>query len=144
LICPPQRAGSRSGLLSMPAVSHRARTAWGWAWIPEVKATATAPRRPGRWVKAREDAAAPIGLHECRHTAASWMNAAGVNPKVASVLMGHSTPARAAAAAAGAAQITLGLYTHGLPGDLELAREKLDAWIADAIAPRAATLWSVS
>jgi integrase len=79
LICPP-RKGSSSGLLSMPGVARRARAAWGWEWID------------GSWVQKREDALEPIGLHECRHTAASWMNAAGVNPKVASILMGHSRP----------------------------------------------------
>lgn len=62
------------------------------------------------------------------------MNAAGVNPKVASYLMGHSTPERAAAAAAGAPGITLGRYTHMLPGDLERAREQLDGYLAERLA----------
>lgn len=69
----------------------------------------------------------PIGLHESRHTAASWLNAAGVNPKVPSGLMGHSTPERAAAS--GAAGITLSRYTHTLPGDVERAREQLDPYL---------------
>jgi integrase len=120
LICPPRRHGV-SGLLSMPGVARRARVAWGWAW------------EDGVWQKARDDAREPIGLHECRHTAASWMNAAGVNPKIASILMGHSTPERAAAAAAGAASITLSRYTHALPGDFEHARDRLDSFIANAL-----------
>ena len=62
------------------------------------------------------------------------MNAAGVNPKVASLLMGHSTPERAAAAAAGAAGITLRRYTHALPGDLERARDQLDDFIGASLA----------
>ena len=45
----------------------------------------------------------PISLQESRHTAATWLDAAGVPPKIASVLMGHATPARQP----GAAQITL-------------------------------------
>jgi hypothetical protein len=61
-------------------------------------------------------------------------DAAGVNPTIASLLMGHSTPERAAAAAAGAAGITLGRYTHALPGDLERARDQLDDFIAAALA----------
>jgi integrase len=109
LVCPP-RHESRSGLLSFPGVARRARRVWA------------------------ERELEAIGLHECRHTAASWMNAAGVNPKIASVLMGHSTPERAAAAAAGAAGITLRRYTHALPGDLERARDQLDDFIAAALA----------
>jgi integrase len=34
----------------------------------------------------------PIGLHESRHTAATWLDHAGVSSKVASTLMGHNTP----------------------------------------------------
>jgi Phage integrase family len=34
----------------------------------------------------------PIGLHEARHTAATWLDHAGVSPKVVSQLMGHKTP----------------------------------------------------
>lgn len=121
LLCPPRHL-SASGLLSMPGVARRARAAWGWEWVAKTKT----------WARS-EGALEPIGLHECRHTAASWMNAAGVNPKIASILMGHSTPERAAAAAAGAASITLSRYTHALPGDLERAREQLDAYIATAL-----------
>lgn len=43
----------------------------------------------------------PITLQECRHTAASWLDAAGVSPKVASVLMGHAVQQRRAYPAAG-------------------------------------------
>ncbi len=135
LICPPRWNGA-SGLLSMTGVARRARTAWGWEWQPGRRGA------PGAWIPAGDDALQPIGLHECRHTAASWMNAAGVNPKLASILMGHSTPERAAAAAAGAASITLSRYTHVLPGHLELARDQLNAFIDPTEAPR--TLWSTS
>ena len=64
----------------------------------------------------------PITLQEARHTAATWLDAAGVRPKVASVLMGHSTPERQL----GAAPITLARYTHALPEDIERARKH--AW----------------
>jgi integrase len=59
-----------------------------------------------------------------RHTAATWLDHAGVSPKVASELMGHKTPEYQA----GAATITLRRYTHTLPGELERARDLLDAF----------------
>ena len=75
-----------------------------------------APARRGR-----RGGLTPITLQESRHTAATWLDAAGVPPKIASVLMGHATPARQP----GAAQITLARYTHTLPEDIEDARTKL-------------------
>jgi integrase len=80
--------------------------------------------------RSRADALEPIGLHECRHTAATWLDAAGASPKVASVLMGRETPE----ARAGAAPITLRRYTHMLPDAMERARRQLDAFIAEALA----------
>jgi integrase len=77
-----------------------------------------------RWTKL---GLAPIGLHEARHTAATWMDHAGVSPKVASQLMGHKTPEYQP----GAAPITLRRYTHTLPGELERARDLLDRFIAE-------------
>jgi hypothetical protein len=41
--------------------------------------------------------------------------------------MGHATPARQA----GAAQITLARYTHAPPEDMEVARKKLAAYLAN-------------
>ena len=69
----------------------------------------------------------PIGLHESRHTAATWLDHAGVSPKVASTLMGHKTPEYQP----GAASITLRRYTHTLPGELERARDLLDRFLAE-------------
>jgi integrase len=68
----------------------------------------------------------PIGLHEARHTAATWLDHAGVSPKVASQIMGHKTPDYQP----GAAAITLRRYTHTLPGELERARDVLDQFFA--------------
>ena len=48
----------------------------------------------------------PIGLHECRHTFASLMIAAGVNAKALSTYIGHSS-----------IQITLDRYGHLMPGN---------------------------
>jgi len=50
------------------------------------------------------------------------MDAAGVSPKVASVLMGRQP---------GAASITLARYTHTMPDAIEIARALLDRWLLD-------------
>jgi Phage integrase family len=73
-----------------------------------------------------------ITAHECRHTCASWLDAAGVRPVIVSQLMGHAAPVRQI----GAAQITQERYTHVLPGELERGRERFDRWLADAAAAR--------
>ena len=69
-------------------ITERAMVAWGW------KETANPDRQAGApacvWVKARQDALEPITLHECRHTFASLMIAAGVNAKALSTYMGHA------------------------------------------------------
>lgn len=60
----------------------------------------------------------PITLHECRHTYASLMIAAGVNFKALSDFMGHSDIA-----------ITLDRYGHLLPGAGDEAAELLDEYL---------------
>lgn len=72
----------------------------------------------------------PIGLQDSRHTAATWLDHAGVSPKVASVFMGHKVPKRQP----DAAPITLRRYTHILPGELERARDQLNAFLAERAA----------
>lgn len=61
----------------------------------------------------------PILLHECRHTFASMMIAAGVNPKALSTYLGHSSIA-----------ITLDRYGHLMPGSEADAAARLDAYLA--------------
>jgi integrase len=100
LVCPPRRA-AELGLLHTGGLTTRVEKAW------------------------KAKGLTPIGLHECRHTAATWLDAAGVSPKVASVLMGHATPDRQP----GAAEITLARYTHVMPDAIEVARVQLDAWL---------------
>jgi len=90
-----------------------------------------AQRARQRWPSA---GLAAITLQECRHSAATWLDAAGISPKVASVLMGHSVPQRQP----GAAQITLARYTHALPEDIERARQQLADYLAAAQAQTAA------
>lgn len=103
LVCPPHAFWATSGLLNTGWVATRAGKIWATANL------------------------SPITLQEARHTAATWLDAAGVRPKVASVLMGHSTPERQP----GAASITLARYTHALPADIERARGQLSAYLAE-------------
>lgn len=63
----------------------------------------------------------PIGLHECRHTYASYMIAAGVNIKALSTYMGHA-----------GVQITLDRYGHLLPGAEQEAMGLLDDYLRRA------------
>lgn len=88
--------------------------------------TATRPFDP-EGVQARADKAwkaaslARITLHECRHTFASLMIAAGVNAKALSVYMGHSS-----------INITLDRYGHLMPGNEDEAAALLDAYLERA------------
>jgi integrase len=99
-VCPP-RQRSESRMLQLGSVTRRVRPVWAAEGLE------------------------PIGLHESRHTAATWLDHAGVSPKVASTLMGHKTPEYQP----GAASIRLRRYTHTLPGELERARDLLDAFL---------------
>jgi len=62
-----------------------------------------------------------ITLHECRHTFASPMIAAGVNAKALSTYMGHAN-----------ISITLDRYGHLMPGNEDEAAELLDAYLVRA------------
>jgi integrase len=59
-----------------------------------------------------------ITLHECRHTFASLMIAAGVNAKQLSVYMGHAN-----------ISITLDRYGHLMPGAEAEAASLLDSYL---------------
>ncbi|MFL5820225.1 MAG: tyrosine-type recombinase/integrase [Solirubrobacteraceae bacterium] len=73
--------GRRKGAFSAEALLKRSRTAWNRAGLR------------------------PIGLHECRHTYAAFMIAAGVNAKALCSYMGHSS-----------ITVTLDRYGHLMPG----------------------------
>jgi integrase len=62
-----------------------------------------------------------ITLHECRHSFASLMIAAGVNAKALSTYMGHANIG-----------ITLDTYGHLMPGNEEEAAGLLDAYLERA------------
>lgn len=81
---------------------------------------ATAWKRMNKKRKVAElEPIARIGLHECRHTFASLMIAAGVNAKALSTYMGHSS-----------ITITLDSYGHLMPGAQSEAAELLDGYLA--------------
>ncbi len=61
----------------------------------------------------------PITLHQCRHTAASLMIAAGANPKALSAVMGHAS-----------IEITFNRYGHLMPGSEDHVGELLEGWLA--------------
>lgn len=76
------------------------------------------------WERAQEEGRDPrvlarITLHECRHTFASLMIAAGVNAKALQTFMGHSS-----------IQVTFDLYGHLMPGSEAEAAALLDAYLA--------------
>jgi integrase len=119
LLCPGRKPGGRnSGMLSFEGLQKRVDD----TWEPKDKHGRPTDEKVGERITA----------HECRHTCASWLDAAGVRPVLVSQLMGHAVPARQT----GAAQITQERYTHALPGDLERACEQFDRWLADATAAR--------
>ena len=64
----------------------------------------------------------PITLHECRHTFASLMIAAGVNAKALSTYMGHAS-----------VMITLDRYGHLMPGNEREAAGLLDAFLSRSL-----------
>jgi integrase len=67
------------------------------------------------WRKAK---LSPIGLHECRHTFASILIAAGVNAKALSTYLGHSS-----------IQITLDRYGHLMPGNEDESVMLVDSYL---------------
>ena len=69
-MCPGRdRTGNGNAKLSTSALYKRADNAWDASTLPHIR------------------------LHECRHTASSWLHAAGIDLKTRSVLMGHATTA---------------------------------------------------
>jgi len=70
-----------------------------------------------------EGQAGASDFHDCRHTYASLMIAAGCNAKALSTFMGHSS-----------IQITMDRYGHLMPGSEEEAAGLLDAYLTKAAA----------
>lgn len=101
-------------------LSERAHVAWGWRQVPSSKRTED---QPDAWVPAADNPLTPITLHECRHTFASLMIAAGVNAKALSTYMGHANIA-----------ITLDRYGHLMPGNEDEAAGLLDGYLERSVA----------
>jgi integrase len=64
----------------------------------------------------------PMTLHECRHTFASLLIDAGVNPKAIQEFMGHAT-----------IEETFSRYGHLMPGTRDQARKLVDAYMVSAL-----------
>lgn len=128
-IAPKSRAGVRTvpvpQVLRGYLVKHRVACQWreglvfGRSPVRPFLAKTPNDRAQRAW-KAAE--LKPIGLHECRHTFASLMIAAGVNAKALSVYMGHSS-----------VTITFDRYGHLMPGNEAEAAELLDTYLRRAI-----------
>ena len=84
------------------------------AWRGVNRRERAAAKEQGR----KPDLLTRITLHECRHTFASLMIAAGVNAKALQVFMGHSSVA-----------ITLDRYGHLMPGSEAEAAVLLDSYL---------------
>ncbi|MGH3032991.1 MAG: tyrosine-type recombinase/integrase [Gaiellaceae bacterium] len=128
VIEPKSRAGNRT--VPIPAVlrdyllewKHRSGRSEGLVFgrtgdVP-FEARTFARRAESAWKKAELE---PISLHECRHTFASILIAAGVNAKALSTYVGHSS-----------IQITYDRYGHLMPGSEDEAAELADAYLARA------------
>jgi integrase len=88
----PNSSGDRP--FNPSTINQRAKTAWSKAGL------------------------SAITLHECRHSYAAYMIAAGINTKALSTYMGHSS-----------ITITIDRYGHLLPGNEHQAATLLDHWL---------------
>jgi integrase len=96
------------------AIGKRAKRAWGTTNEAERETAEREGRAP---VLLR-----PMTLHECRHTFASLLIDAGVNPKAIQEFMGHAT-----------IEETFSRYGHLMPGTRNQARKLVDAYMASAL-----------
>ena len=134
VVAPKSRAARRSvpvpGVLREHLVQHALRSGrrsglvFGTGATQPFTPSNVRKRANAVWRRAGLD---PIGLHECRHTFASLMIAAGVNAKALSTYMGHSS-----------VTITYDRYGHLMPGNETEAAELLDEYLARAAAKASA------
>ena len=124
-VAPKSRAGVRTvpvpGVLRTYLTEHRLATGPRGGFVfgrdPErpFAPQAIYDRADRGWKEAGLDRIRP---HECRHTFASFMIAAGVNAKALSIYMGHSS-----------VTITFDRYGHLMPGNEAEAASMLDAYL---------------
>jgi integrase len=122
---PKSRAGTRTVPIASPLRSllaaHRLASGAGVGLVfgrspsSPFDPAALARRANRRWQLAGLQ---PIGLHECRHTYASLMIAAGVNAKALATYLGHAS-----------VTITYDRYGHLMPGNEQEAADLLDAYL---------------
>ena len=103
--------------LSLAAPIEPKRLVFGSGEHP-FNASSVTERAPRAW---RSAGLQPVCLHDCRHTFASMMIAAGVNAKALSTYMGHAN-----------ISITLDRYGHLMPGAEDEAAQLLDAYLSTA------------
>jgi integrase len=120
-IAPKSRQGRRN--VPIPGALRDFLTEHAQASVQEGRVFGS-DRQVRRWAETAGDtwldAKLPrLTLHECRHTFASLMIAAGVNAKALSTYMGHANIA-----------ITMDLYGHLMPGSEAVAADLLDAYLA--------------
>jgi len=128
LIAPKSRAGKRTVPIPRVLNAHLARhrlahgaTGFVFGRTPEIpfQPTSVMNRARRAWKAAGLE---PVTLHECRHTFASMMIAAGVNAKALSAYMGHA-----------GVSITYDRYGHLMPGNEVEAAGLLDAYLDRAV-----------
>jgi integrase len=126
---PKSRSGQRrvpiTQTLRRELLNHRLRQGTGGHGFAFPNKTRTGPFNPGTLTLHTNKAwpaagLTPIGLHECRHSYAAYMIAAGINTKALSTYMGHSS-----------ITITLDRYGHLLPGNETQAADLLDRWLTE-------------
>jgi integrase len=130
VVAPKSRAARRTvpiaAVLRDHLVEHKLRSgrrvglAFGTNYAQPFTPSNVRKRAMAVWQRAGLE---PIGLHECRHTFASLMIAAGVNAKALSTYMGHSS-----------VTITYDRYGHLMPGNETEAAALLDGYLAREVA----------
>lgn len=134
MVAPKSQAGNRrvpiaTVLRALLAVARPVepvdpqRLVFGAAAGTPFSASSVSERARRAWKAARLE---PISLHNCRHTFASLMIAAGVNAKALSTFMGHAN-----------ISITLDRYGHLMPGAEDEAAGLMDAYLLHAGGPPA-------
>jgi integrase len=126
---PKSRAGRRtvpiSAVLRDYLVEHKLRSGrhvglvFGTSYTQPFTPSNVRKRANAAWLRAGLE---PIGLHECRHTFASLMIAAGVNAKALSTFLGHAS-----------VTITLDRYGHLFPGSEKEAAGLLDSYLERSV-----------
>ena len=112
----PIVAALRDLLVEHKLVTRRdAGLAFGSSATRPFTPTVVRKRALTAWRRAGLD---PIGLHECRHTFASLLIAAGVNAKAITAYLGHAS-----------IQTTFDLYGHLMPGNEDEAVALVDAYL---------------